>query len=85
MAAVEMDYSFYRQKKYCSHFRTAVSGTSSNNGIWIKYGGAVRWRIIVYDVAGNSTKLTGTGNCSNNVLYTVYDGASYINENYCNF
>ena len=85
MAAVEMDYSFYRQKKYCSHFRTAVSGTSSNNGIWIKYGGAARWRIIVYDVAGNSTKLTGTGNCSNNVLYTVYDGASYINENYCNF
>ena len=85
MAAVEMDYSFYRQKKYCSHFRTAVSGTSSNNGIWIKYGGAARWRIIVYDVAGNSTKLTGTGNCRNNVLYTVDDGASYINENYCNF
>ena len=85
MAAVEMDYSFNHKKKYCSHFRTAVSGTSSNNGIWIKYGGAARWRIIVYDVAGNSNKLTGKGNCSKDVLYTVDDGASYINENYCNF
>ena len=85
MAAVEMDYSFTHKKKYCSHFRTAVSGKSSNNGIWIKYGGAARWRIIVYDVAGNSTKLTGKGNCSKDVLYTVDDGASYINNDHCNF
>ena len=85
MAAVEMDYSFNHKKKYCSHFRTAVSGKSSNNGIWIKYGGAARWRIIVYDVAVNSNKLTGKGNCSKDVLYTVDDGASYINEDHCNF
>ena len=85
MAAVEMDYSFNHKKKYCSHFRTAVSGKSSNNGIWIKYGGAARWRIIVYDVAGNSTKLTGKGICSKDVLYTVDDGASYINEDHCKF
>lgn len=73
----------YKWDDKCSYFNINQNGNTDlqkNNGIWIKYGGPVSWKLIVCDVVGNCSSTNGSTNCHNtrNNNLNVKDGATTL-------
>ena len=76
-------YMLYKWDDKCSYFNINQNGNTDlqiNNGIWIKYGGPVSWKLIVCDVVGNCSSTNGSTNCHNtrNNNLNVKDGATTL-------